>query len=190
MTTVADYAWRNECNFTDADQLAVWCEENRWPDGVTKEELAVMGAVVGRNSSPLLMWELHALGLLAREAYTLTGDFWAMAEYPESSLDRTDWRDLFDSAGFTVDGIPTPKPEAPLRLWRGSAPERRARWSWTDNREVAVDYAQGRYHRTPGKLWTAHVEPWRLLCRNVGTRNESEYVVDTDGLDIEEEPVS
>jgi hypothetical protein len=36
-------------------------------------------------------------------------------------------------------------------------------------------------------VWTAIVEPWRLLARNLEAREgEPEYVVDTDGLAITE----
>lgn len=53
---------------------------------------------------------------------------------------------------------------------------------------MAVDYARGFARRSLGNLWTAQVEPWRLFCRNED-REEFEYVVDTDGLDIEEVPI-
>jgi len=32
-------------------------------------------------------------------------------------------------------------------------------------------------------VWEAVVEPWRLLARNT-ERDDHEYVVDTDGLDV------
>jgi len=52
---------------------------------------------------------------------------------------------------------------------------------------VATGYAQGTRARRPtGTVWQALVEPWRLLARNEGpdNRDEAEYVVDTDGLDV------
>jgi hypothetical protein len=134
------------------------------------------------------MWELHEIDQLEANAYLLAGDFWSSAEYPENALDRSGWRTLFQLAGFTIDGVPAARPAEPLRLWRGSVPERRANWSWTDSREMAVDYARGFARRSLGNLWTAQVEPWRLFCRNED-REEFEYVVDTDGLDIEEVPI-
>lgn len=182
-----DYAWQVPgVNFTHAADLVMWCA-GRYSIG--KEELFAMCCAVGRNSGPMLMWELHEFGQLEANAYRLAGVVWSSAEYPENALDRSEWRTLFQSAGFTIDGVPAPRPAEPLRLWRGSVPERRANWSWTSSREIAVDYARGIARRPNGNLWTAQVEPWRIFCRNEESRKEFEYVVDTDGLDIKEAPI-
>ena len=108
-----------------------------------------------------------------------------MPEVPRL-FDADTWRDLFELAGYTEDGKPAERPAEPLTLYRGSVPERKALWSWTDNREVAARYASGNYYRRPsGILWVATVDPWRLLARNTD-RSEYEYVVDTEGLVIVE----
>ncbi len=56
---------------------------------------------------------------------------------------------------------------------------RRDNWSWTESRYVARTYAAGGFGgRLRGAVWTALVDPDRLLARN-RHREESEYVVDT-----------
>lgn len=158
----------------------------------SRDEVEWMCSRVGRNPACVLLSELDHNGLLEPDAYLLTGDIWSTSEYPDAYLDPDDWRSLFDEAGYTVDGVRAAYPDQPVQLWRGSVPERRDHWSWTDDRTVAVRYASGGFRRQPGKLWTATVDPWRLLAQNTD-RAEAEYVVDTDGLDIAEEeftPVS
>jgi hypothetical protein len=148
------------------------------------------GALVrlGRNHGPALLADLEAEGLLAAAAAAAhVGVVWSMAEYPDQHLDRDTWRKLFRLAGYTHNGVPAERPVEPLTLYRGSVPERRADWSWTDRLDVAERYAVGGLGGRPtGVVWRATVEPWRLLARNDEPegRNESEYVVDTDGLRI------
>lgn len=110
-----------------------------------------------------------------------------MAEYPDANLDHDQWRDLFDTAEFTVDGHPAPRPDAPVDLWRGSVPDRRTDWSWTTDRAVAARYAIGGVGGRPtGRLYRITAPPAALLCANT-QRDEAEYVVDTRGLDITED---
>ncbi|WP_275293569.1 hypothetical protein [Amycolatopsis sp. La24] len=140
-----------------------------------------------RADGPLLLAfaHLHSLITAADLARTI-GEAWAMAEYPDRQLGHEIWRTLFAVAGYTDDGHPVPRPERPLRLFRGAVVERRGDWSWTDNQNTARLYAAGGLRGRPvGQVWTALVEPARLLARNTG-RDESEYVVDTKGLRIAE----
>lgn len=143
---------------------------------------------VGRNNAPLLLAELWAEGHFTWNPEQLTsciGAVWSMSEYPDRYLEHETWRELFALAGYTVDGDGAPRPAEAIRLWRGSVPERRGDWSWTDSRAVAERYAAGtHYGRPKSMVWTAMVEPRRLLARNT-ERDESEYVVDTEGLAIE-----
>jgi len=144
---------------------------------------------LGRNHGPALLGDLEAEGLLTPPAAAAhVGAVWSMAEYPDRYLDHDTWRELFRLAGYTVDGVPAERPVEPLTLYRGSVPERRANWSWSDRLDVAQRYAAGGLgRRPPGVVWQATVEPWRLLARNAGpdSRDESEYVVDTEELQIE-----
>ncbi len=95
---------------------------------------------------------------------------------------------MFELSGYTVDGVPAHRPEESMVLYRGSVPELRKNWSWTDSRAVAEKYADGEHYSRPlGRVWTATVEPWRLMASN-RDRAEREYVVDTDGLAIHVAP--
>lgn len=156
----------------------------------TGDELTAAVSRLGRNAGPPLLADLLAEYLLtASAAAAVIGDVWSMAEYPDHYLAHDRWRELFALAGYTRNGKGAARPTNAITLYRGSVPERRADWSWTDQLSVAVGYASGtRAQRPLGKVWSAEVEPWRLLARNDGPsgRNESEYVVDTDELVIVE----
>ncbi len=157
--------------------------------GPTAEQLGEALLRLDRNLGPGLLADLEAEGLLkANVAAAHVGSVWSMAEYPDRHLDRESWRALFSLAGYTVNGTPAGWPTEALTLYRGSVPDRRADWSWTDKLEVATRYATGGigYRPTHGKVWQAEVEPHRLLARNddAAGRNESEYVVDTEDLVI------
>lgn len=145
----------------------------------------VMLSRVGRVHGPALLEALvESYGLRVDVLAQVIGDVWSDAEYPDRALPHDTWREYFSIAGYTVDGKRQDRPTDPIRLYRGSVPERRADWSWTDNRQIAERYASGDfYHRLPGQVWAADVAPWRLLARNTG-RSEDEYVVETEGLDI------
>jgi hypothetical protein len=56
--------------------------------------------------------------------------------------------------------------------------------SWTSSLEIARSFATRRLRgRLLGEVWTAKVEPWRLLAADTGG-DEAEYVIDSQGLDI------
>ena len=150
------------------------------------EDLA-LGA--GRIHGPELLysaWRGHVIAVEAVAA--VVGSVWAMSEYPDRSLARSEWRELFGVAGYTVDGKRAARPTELLTLWRGSVPERARDWSWTASRAVAERYATGRIAGRPlGHLYRATVHPIHLLCSNTGhDRDEAEYVVDTDLIEITE----
>lgn len=154
----------------------------------TPDELGDALSRVGRIPSVTLLVDLWHEDMLTPEAATAhVGSVWSDSEYPDKHADRDDWRGLFRLAGYTTDGKPAERPTEPLVLWRGSVPERRADWSWTDNRQIAEKYADATHFQRPlGSVWRSTVEPWRLLARNT-ERNEHEYVVDTEGLTITRE---
>lgn len=74
-------------------------------------------------------------------------------------------------------------------IWSGAEyPDReldRADWSWTADRTTAERFAAGAGGRPAGRIYTLLAPPESLLCAN-NCRSESEYVVDTRGLDIRE----
>lgn len=157
---------------------------------VSRDELASVLSGVGRNLAPGLMWDLHVLGVLSDDAYLETAGAWSMAEFPLNTLDGEAWVELFDAAGYTVDGEPAVRPSGPLRLYRGAVDESARGWSWTDDLAVARKFASGELWRSVGlvgRVWVATVEPWDLLAR-ITDRQEAEYVVDPYRLAVEPLP--
>lgn len=165
----------------DVDAVVNWCLDN--PE-LLDDNLSTALSRVGRNYEPQLLATLHAEIMLTREQLAKhVGSAWSASEYPDKLLDHAEWEDLFDGAGYTVDGVPAERPTESLMLYRGSVPERSTDWSWTDNIEVARKYAGGHFRRPVGKVYVADVPPSALLARNTG-RSEDEYVVNTRGLTI------
>ncbi|MFD9596799.1 hypothetical protein ACFWA9_29180 [Kitasatospora sp. NPDC059973] len=155
------------------------------------DRFAALLLKAGRLDGPALLfdaWFGQAIDAATLAAHV--GQVWSMAEYPDATLDRAAWRELFTAAGFTTDGRPAERPAGPVELWRGSVPERRADWSWTTRRAVAEGYATGTGARRPttGRLYRTLAPAVALLAYNTG-RDEDEYVLDTDGLTIAEHPL-
>jgi hypothetical protein len=157
-------------------------------DQVDGDQLDDILALAGRVHGPILLWDAWTEDRITLDVLRArVGTIWSMAEYPDANLDHDHWRDLFDAAGFTVDGHPAPRPDVPVNLWRGSVPDRRSDWSWTTNGAVAARYAAGGTGGRPtGCLYRVTAPPESLLCANT-KRDEAEYVVDTRGLRIEED---
>lgn len=161
-------------------------EELLASDWLTTDELQRLIDRAGRTYGPDFLHQAYLDGVVDKETVTdLVGRVWSMSEFPDRQLKRHVWRWLFQVAGFTVDGQRTERPTEPIELWRGTVPERRTDWSWTTDRAVAEKFADGMRGRLPGQLYRLMAPPERLLCANT-ERGESEYVVDTEGLLIEE----
>lgn len=145
----------------------------------------------GRNGGPAVLWVAWEGEMISYDTLAAhVGAVWSLAEFPDQCLEREQWLELFRCASFTVDGKRAALPTEPLTLWRGAVPERRADWSWTTDPEVARTYASGTMLGRPmGKVWQVVAPPGALLAANLGpdTRKESEYVVDTRGLNIFED---
>ncbi|MFD5508292.1 hypothetical protein ACFWIB_11010 [Streptomyces sp. NPDC127051] len=156
-------------------------------DKLTTAELEYLIGRKGRDAGPRCLADAYNDNKITAETLTaLIGGVWSGAEYPDCELDRDEWRQLFNAAGFTVDGTAAERPAHPVRLWRGTVPERRTDWSWSTERTVAEGYANGTAARRPsGRLYTVLAPPAAMLCANTG-RDEAEYVIDTRGLDIQE----
>lgn len=170
----------------DVGDAAGWFVEN--PRSLTTENVLTAVDRVGREFGPELLHSLcnRGQGVPRSVLAAVVGVVWADASYPDRVLSRGAWLELFTAAGYTVDGVSADRPCRPLVLYRGSVEARRSDWSWTDDVEVARRFADGRLGIRPdGRVWTAVVEPRRLLARTT-SRDESEYVVNTDGLEITE----
>lgn len=134
---------------------------------------------VGRVDGPAFLFDAWYGEHIDRDTLAATiGDVWSSAEYPNQCLDPESWRELFQVAGFTVDGEPAERPAGPVELWRGTVPERRTDWSWSTDRAVAEKFAAGIRGRKPGRLYRLVCPPEALLAAN-NDRSEAEFVVDT-----------
>jgi len=165
------------------DQAVDWFKAD--PDRSDETNVSDALLKMGRNSEPALLCDLESEGLLSPAlAAKFVGSAWSGCEYPDRALARDEWKGLFELAGYTVDGVAAERPVGPIRLYRGTVPERSGDWSWTDNIEVAKGYAAGTSACRPvGGVYTAEVPAASLLARN-NYRGEGEYVVDTEGLHI------
>ncbi|MFK0244510.1 hypothetical protein ACIQUM_07415 [Amycolatopsis azurea] len=152
---------------------------------LTIDQLATALYRLPGDDMPVLLDALYRHRLITDHTLSgFVGLAWSNAERPDLTLGHDRWRTLFTAAGYTDDGRRTPRPAESLRLYRGSVADRRTDWSWTDSRQVARTYAAGGFGgRLPGAIWTALVNPERLLARNTD-RDEAEYVIDTAGLTI------
>lgn len=168
----------------DLDEVVEWiCDHTP-----TLDDVETAFARVGRNAGPALLADLHYEGGLAPAWYApLVPSVWNRAEWPQDHLPRDMWRELFAAAGYTVDGNRRGRPTAARTLYRGADEAHRDGWSWTDSKRQAQWFADRPIHNPPGQVWTAVVEPDRLLAHLTGKggrRGESEWIVDTDGLRI------
>ncbi len=155
----------------------------------TADDIETALVRVGRNAGPALVLDLFDNGLLtAAAARRGVPHAWCMCEWPGRAVDPPHrWRDLFDLAGYTVDSVPSKRPTTPLTLYRGAVPEHRDGWSWTDDIQLAQWFAERPHNAGRGRIWTAVVEPSRLLARIIteGRDGESEYVLDPSGLAVQ-----
>lgn len=143
---------------------------------------AALTKATGRVPSPErphVLWAFYEndadRGILIRHV----GPTWSSIEFPDAALDHDQWAEMFSVTGFTRDGEPAERPTAPIRLWRGSVPERRTDWSWTTDRETAHAFAHGGkgYRPRDGVLWTAVVPPSCLYANNE-SRSEAEWIAE------------
>ncbi len=161
------------------------------PPSMTLDEFETSLFREGRIQGPGLLFDAWFGRRIPRQVLTATiGMVWSGTECPFNAMTQDVWRALFDAAGYTVDGQPAPRPTSAIRLYRGSLPTLRRRWSWTTDRTLAerfaLGYGDGGYiGRTPGKVYALDAPPESLMCA-ITDRDESEHVVDTRGLKIRE----
>lgn len=165
---VADY------HFTNA---ADWVTAAKHSHGtLTKADLLRAIVSVPAVQMPDVLWGFHQAGLPTAILTEHLASTWSTVEYPDRLLDHRHWRTMFEHAGYTRNGHPAPKPTQPVRLWRGSTPQRRTDWSWTTDRDVAHQFGHLRKgYRPVGQLWTALVPPEYLYAENT-ERGEAEFI--------------
>lgn len=149
-------------------------------------------SLAGRTAGPALLHTAWTFGLLDRDALAeAASDVWTMAEYPEQSLGRQTWLDIFTEAGFAVDGKRADRPADQVTLYRGAPKERRRRMAWSSDWSTAAKFATSRLRGRPaGQVWTVDAPPEALLAVILDGREEAEYVIDTRGLKIRPGPDS
>ncbi|TYQ11605.1 UNVERIFIED_ORG: hypothetical protein L601_001500000190 [Gordonia westfalica J30] len=151
----------------------------------TRKKMESAMTRAGRIAGFDLLIDAYLDGSITEETFAqLLGPAWSDAEYPEGSFDRETWTRVFRRHGYRVNGVPAARPTTSVRLYRGATADGRAGMSWTDHLSTARSFAYGQLRGRPvGTVWTALVDPDRLLSR-VTERSESEFIVDTDGLTI------
>jgi len=146
---------------------------------------------LGRNEIPQLLaelaFELEGFDLFpADELAIAVEQAWTEAEFPARLLDKETWHNLFTQCGYIHDGTSRERPTESIQLYRGATPDTKAGASWTDNIEKAQWFARRPILFGKGEVYTASVEPARLFAYFNESRGESEYVIDTDDLEITE----
>lgn len=181
----------------DVDSLVEWFAHR--DTDPTIEEVEAAAARLDRNAYPALVAGLYyELWMLTPTvAAHVVSQAWLMCEFPSRQVDRGDWRELFDYAGFTVDGVRAPRrrPRKPRRLYRGAAPEHMDGWSWTEDRAQAQWFTDRFNFDGRRRLYMVDASPSSVLAIITGQgrfgrggldgeQGESEWIVDTDGLHI------
>jgi hypothetical protein len=113
----------------------------------------------GRNAGPMLLNKYWPeLNTDDRKAALL--DTWILAEWPAQALPWQIWLHYFKQVGFVSDDPNIKKPQQPLTIYRGAVKHKRKGMSWTQNKELAVWFAN-RFdnNSSRGYLYQAIVEP-------------------------------
>lgn len=118
---------------------------------------------------------------------------WTRDDSPTTGLSEAGWVEIFRAAGFFVypplavrqpDGSQAPlgRPVAPVRLYRGSSPERRRRMSWASEPSLAEELGARHAHFGAAALYQATIAPDVILAY-LERRDEGwTVVVDPAGL--------
>lgn len=173
---------------SSTEEVAALADTFREP--LTAPEWARVADEVGPVAK--LASELYDRGLLvgpvlARAVPTA----WTLSESPLRVLGHERWRELFAATGFTIDGVPAPRPPRPVVLYRGASHLRRRGWSWTPDLSIAARFAlRHGIEGGAGHIYCAEVPPSAMLAAgspDLGmgiVSGEFEVVVDTAGLTI------
>src|SRR5690625_560616 len=94
----------------DVDDMSQWLRDNLELIDADTFHSAVV--TVGRNGGPALLFDMHFSGRMPDAVLAeVIGGVWTGAEFPARAFDPPEiWADLFDAAGYTVDGKPAARP--------------------------------------------------------------------------------
>lgn len=191
----------------DAAVVAALAVYAKHPNLWTAETLMNSAKRLGRFNAPTFISDLDAQvgGLPDHALRPIMGWLFGQSLYPLLTLDGDRWHELFTRVGYTINGASAVQPSWPILMFRGSVPESRDNWSWTEARDLAWLFANDatalHSHGTrKGKVWTAYVEPWRFLAAMTGNylsptmpdadgKLFTEYVIYTPGMTITEDPI-
>lgn len=153
---------------------------------LTWKTLAAMITAAGNTQAPAVLYTTWKAGMVTtRQLQAWLPRVWNIAEYPHDTISNDMWREMFGTAGYTSDGTPATPPET-IQLYRGCAPEYRTNWSWTDHLLAAAAHAvavPGRKHSPT--VWATTAPGEAVLIHRTHV-DFDEYVIDTDGLSIEQ----
>jgi len=114
---------------------------------------------------------------------------WTHPEYPEQIGGTASWRKAFEKVGYIENDRYARRPEEPLTLYSGLYGDDAVNieaWhqmAWTSDIKIARWFAD-RFHDPRQVVLRATVEPERLYA-HFTNRGESEYVINTDELNME-----
>lgn len=156
--------------------------------GMTKVRWDDLSSRVGRNDLVVTLasnwWRIDR-----RDRAMAVHEAWYMAEFPERLADQKFWLEVFNKAGFAIDGQPAPRPaEETITLYRGGLESRRNGLSWTTDRIEAMWFAERFLPMSTSVqtfVWSITV-PVSYCLAMINLRGESEVVVDTTKLTDED----
>ncbi len=134
------------------------------------------------DQAPELLNTLWSEALLSTEAMAqVVTDVWNSCREPERTLDRADWRSMFQAAGYRHDGRRAARPRRPLQLYKVAFEQDRLNWSWTTELEDARRQAMaaGGLLGRGTRLWTVSAPPSTFLSAT-STADGLRVVVDLE----------
>ena len=143
----------------------------------TADEMLTAMARVGRIDNPYMIDLLaDTLGSWAPAITDTVHHAWSSAEYPEDSMEPDRWAELFEDAGYRIDGAPADRPDE-ITLYRGAPEGRVQRMAWTSSLAVARKFAHSSLRgREEGRVWSITI-PGAWLLAHISDREEHEYIV-------------
>jgi hypothetical protein len=149
------------------------------PSGV--EPAMTWYGTLGRNDLPAHLYDSYFDGSLSVPLADALRDAWVSAEYPEQLVDRFMWIGWLQETGF----IGEPVTKKSLTLYRASDEDSKDNLAWTSNLEVA-EWFQARNVRLgrESTIWVARVPRSCILAHFPDDRNEDEYLVNAEMLNI------